>query len=84
LFQMNSVSEETRRRKFWRFVLLAEKRTGLPHEWLLPGKLLPVETDSLGPAPRPFHYMFAPIARRSAGRTVLLYSPSDAVIKHAS
>jgi hypothetical protein len=43
-----------------------------------------LEADSLGPAPRPFHYMLRRLPAGVPGRTVLLYSPSDAVIKHAS
>jgi len=43
-----------------------------------------LEADSLGPAPRPFHYVLRRLPAGVPGRTVLLYSPSDAVIKHAS
>jgi hypothetical protein len=40
-----------------------------------------LEADSLGPAPRPFHYMLRRLAAGVPGRTVLQYSPSDATIK---
>ena len=40
-----------------------------------------LEADSLGPAPRPFHYRLRRLPAGVPGRTVLLYSPSDAVIK---
>jgi hypothetical protein len=42
-----------------------------------------LEADSLGPAPRPFHYMLRRLPAGVPGRTVLLYSPSDVVIKDA-
>ncbi len=40
-----------------------------------------LESDSLGPAPRPFHYMLRRLPAGVPGRTVLLYSPLDAVIR---
>jgi hypothetical protein len=42
-----------------------------------------LEADSLGPAPRPFHYTLRRLPAGVPGRTVLLYSPSDGVIKDA-
>jgi hypothetical protein len=43
-----------------------------------------LEADSLGPPPRPFRYMLRRLPAGVPGRTVLLYSPADAVIKDAS
>jgi hypothetical protein len=40
-----------------------------------------LEADSLGKAPRPFHYILRRLPAGVPGRTVLLYSPSDAVIR---
>jgi hypothetical protein len=40
-----------------------------------------LETDSLGSAPRPFHYLLRRLPVGVPGRTVLVYSPPDAVIK---
>jgi hypothetical protein len=40
-----------------------------------------LETDSLGSAPRPFHYLLRRLPVGVPGRTVLLYSPPDAIIK---
>jgi hypothetical protein len=42
-----------------------------------------LEADSLGPPPRPFRYMLRRLPAGVPGRTVLLYSPSDPVIKNA-
>ena len=42
-----------------------------------------LEVDSLGSPPRPFHYRLRRLPAGVPGRTVLLYSPSDAVIKDA-
>jgi hypothetical protein len=42
-----------------------------------------LEADSLGAAPRPFLYTLRRLPAGVPGRTVLLYSPSDAVIKDA-
>jgi hypothetical protein len=42
-----------------------------------------LETDSLGSPPRPFRYVLRRLPAGVPGRTVLLYSPSGAVIKDA-
>jgi hypothetical protein len=42
-----------------------------------------LEADSLGSPPRPFRYMLRRLPAGVPGRTVLLYSPSDPVIKNA-
>jgi hypothetical protein len=43
-----------------------------------------LEADSFGLPPRPFRYMLRRLPAGVPGRTVLLYSPADAVIKDAS
>jgi hypothetical protein len=40
-----------------------------------------LDADSLGPAPRPFHYILHRLPAGVPGRTVLLYSPPDVVIR---
>jgi hypothetical protein len=47
------------------------------------GSYYRLEADALGPAPRPFLYTLRQLAAGVPGRTVLLYSPLDAVIKDA-
>jgi hypothetical protein len=42
-----------------------------------------LEATSLGNRPRPFHYTLRRLPKGVPGRTVLLYTPADAVIRQA-
>jgi hypothetical protein len=39
-----------------------------------------LEADSIGAAPRPFHYMLCRLSAGVPGRSVLIYAPEDAVV----
>src|SRR6266566_9626061 len=81
-FRTNFSLSEKVPRKSWRFARPGKRKAGTPPRTVrYQDTYYRLEAASLGERPRPFHYTLRRLPVGVPGRTVLLYTPADAVIR---